>query len=163
MYLTDSGSQQQRKRRMMKILKKKVSRRFDGNVNYKPLNLEMQLVGYTIKTWPTTSSAARSALDALASTHFVQPFPAYTSDGRLMPPEEYSTLRNALCEVQFTLSHWNMENLKKDVYAANVIAVNVIQAGKPVFAAPKRKKLALPKASQPSPAKRQRTDGGKKN
>ena len=99
---------------------------------------------WTIANWPTNSTNAAYALNDMVSTHRIIPLPAYSTDNKLINPNDYKLrLMGALVRIEFTLSHWLINRNNKaplHTFVADIMEIRVLDSPKPIES-PKRKRV----------------------
>lgn len=62
------------------------------------------------------------------NTHRIFPIPAYDLGGDLLKPTTYRRyLQGALVEIHFTLMHWGIAGIKRDVYGGEIEFIRVLE------------------------------------
>lgn len=70
--------------------------------------------------WPVAPENVEH-LEAIKETHCAMPIPAYNLRNDLIDPKDYQReLAGALVECYFTITHWNIQNKKMDIFNANL-------------------------------------------
>ena len=101
------------------------------------------------RSWPTSTPTAAEALAAAASTHQVNPLPAYDQNGVLLEPQYYTKrLDGATVVIRFELNHYAIQQKDKkrivDTLSARIIQIRVILPPPGACpATPRKKKTAL--------------------
>ncbi|KIK13779.1 hypothetical protein PISMIDRAFT_688404 [Pisolithus microcarpus 441] len=76
---------------------------------------------FSFERWPLTKEKNRAELLSLKSTHCILPLPAYDLENHIIRPGSYCrVLQGAIVEVHFTLSHWAIAAVKRDVYGGDI-------------------------------------------
>ena len=84
---------------------------------------------YRVEGWPVSSTAARTALNALKDTHRTRPLQAYDMHGALIAPYDYmKRLRGAVCVVRFSLAAYLFGQVPKHrhTFVADVTYMRVL-------------------------------------
>ncbi|KAI6152800.1 hypothetical protein EDD17DRAFT_1635375 [Pisolithus thermaeus] len=95
---------------------------------------------FSLETWPLTKESNRAELLSLKSTHRLLPVPAYDLDNDLIRPSAYRrSLQGALVEIHFTLSHWGIAAVRRDVYGAEIRQIRLLVPPVPLSPVKKRR------------------------
>ncbi|KAI6023031.1 hypothetical protein BKA83DRAFT_4272446 [Pisolithus microcarpus] len=95
---------------------------------------------------------------ALKSTHRVLPVPAYDLAGNLIHPTAYRRfLQGALVEIHFTLSHWGITGVRRDVYSGEIQFIHLLDAPIPASCAGRKRRIPLHLNADSTPSKKQVT------
>jgi hypothetical protein len=119
---------------------------------------------FSMDNWPLYDDNARDELIALKETHHIVLIPAYNLQGKLIKPDAYRcSLKGALVELYFNLSHWSMAAKKgtgsqgNDVFAADIQMIHVISPPRStVGGTPRKRKISLYVDPAASPNKKHR-------
>ncbi|KAI0049246.1 hypothetical protein FA95DRAFT_1571317 [Auriscalpium vulgare] len=98
---------------------------------------------FSIANWPCKFQAGSIALEELKKEgHYtVSPVPAYTKDGKLIPPAEYEMrLRGAVVEVRVAIVREYIFSANSDNFYSDVRAITVLETPGPPVASPGKKR-----------------------
>ncbi|KAI6041949.1 hypothetical protein EDC04DRAFT_2892453 [Pisolithus marmoratus] len=113
---------------------------------------------FSFELWPLTKEKYRGELLALKSTHRILPLPAYDLTGDLIRPSAYRRcLQGALVEVHFTLSHWPIASLKRDVYGAQIQLIRLLAPPVVTPTTGKKRRIPLHLDADETPSKKAAT------
>ncbi|KIK25546.1 hypothetical protein PISMIDRAFT_9547 [Pisolithus microcarpus 441] len=113
---------------------------------------------FSLEMWPLTKERNRPELLALKSTHRVLPVPAYDLAGNLIHPTAYRRfLQGALVEIHFTLSHWGIAGVRRDVYSGEIQFIHLLDAPIPASCAGRKRRIPLHLNADSTPSKKQVT------
>ncbi|KAJ7695690.1 hypothetical protein B0H17DRAFT_1178173 [Mycena rosella] len=99
---------------------------------------------FKIQQWPVQTEEAIRALAEIKCTHRVIPLQAYdaTPEGQIIRPVAYKEqLRGALAQIKFTLSHWDIRKDRRDVFAADVVHIRILNPPANYPATPNKKRM----------------------
>lgn len=92
---------------------------------------------WNIDNWPATTEKAKRELEAMRTTHIVDPLPLYDFQARLVHPELCKkSLIGATVEVTFNLCHWHFNRNNKDVYVAYIDKMHILPVPAQVLSLP---------------------------
>ncbi|KAI6004719.1 hypothetical protein EDD15DRAFT_2359476 [Pisolithus albus] len=99
---------------------------------------------FSFEKWPLTRERHRPQLLSLKATHRLLPIPAYDVQGNLLKPSTYRRyLQGALVEIHFTLTHWGIAGVKKDVYGGEIELIRILDAPQHIPSPVLKRKLPL--------------------
>ncbi|KAI5990489.1 hypothetical protein EDD15DRAFT_2198069 [Pisolithus albus] len=127
----------------------------DGDHNSIPNPDSLSEDAFTFEQWPLTQERHCAELLTLKSTHHLLPVPAYDLEGNLLKTSTYCrNLQGALVEIHFTLSHWGIAGVKRDIYRGEIELIQLLEPPPTSSAAVQKRKLPLHLDTDEGPAKK---------
>ncbi|KAI5995129.1 hypothetical protein EDD15DRAFT_2195752 [Pisolithus albus] len=137
-------------------LRHKLFESLDGDVDNDGADLLPATDPFSFEQWPLTKERNRAELLALKSTHRIQPVPAYDLADNLIHPNAYRRfLQGALVEIHFTLSHWGIASVRRDVYSADMELIRLLDAPTPSSCAGRKRRIPLHLTGDSTASKKQ--------
>lgn len=113
---------------------------------------------YSFERWPLTRERNRAELLTLKNTYRIVPIPAYDPAGDLLKPSTYRRyLQGALVEIHFTLTHWGIAGVKRDVYGGEIEKIRVLEPPVGSSSPDRKRKIPLRLESDGGPNKKRAT------
>ncbi|KAI5990596.1 hypothetical protein EDD15DRAFT_2197916 [Pisolithus albus] len=114
---------------------------------------------FSFELWPLTKQRNRAELLALKSSHRILPLPAYDLADNLIHPFAYRRLlQGAVVEIHFTLSHWGIAGVRRDVYGGDIELIRLLDAPIASTCAGIKRRLPLHLKADSVPSKKQATE-----
>ncbi|KAI6014255.1 hypothetical protein PISMIDRAFT_118001, partial [Pisolithus microcarpus 441] len=113
---------------------------------------------FSFERWPLTRERNRTNLLNLKNTHQILPVPTYDLARDLLKPATYRHfLQGALVEIHFSLTHWGIAGVKRDVYSGKIELLRLLEPPHGSSSPDRKRKIPLHLASDGSPNKKRAT------
>lgn len=110
---------------------------------------------FSFERWPLTRERHRADLLNLKNTHRILPIPAYDLANDLLKPSTYRRyLQGALVEIHFSLSHWGIAGVKRDVYGGEIELIRLLEPPLGSTSPDRKRKIPLHLAPDEPPHKK---------
>lgn len=113
---------------------------------------------YSFERWPLTRERHRAELLKLKNTHRILPIPAYDLANDLLKPSTYRRyLQGALVEIHFSLTHWGIAGIKRDVYGGEIEIIRLLEPPLGSSSPDRKRKIPLHLATEDGANKKRAT------
>ncbi|KAI6011813.1 hypothetical protein PISMIDRAFT_103949, partial [Pisolithus microcarpus 441] len=113
---------------------------------------------YSFERWPLTRERHRAELLKLKNTHRILPIPAYDLVNDLLKLSTYHRyLQGALVEIHFSLTHWGIAGIKRDIYGGEIEIIWLLEPPLGSSSPDRKRKIPLHLATEDGPNKKRAT------
>lgn len=110
---------------------------------------------YSFERWPLTRERNRAELLNLKNSHRILLIPAYDLAGDLLKPSTYCRyLQGALVQIHFSLTHWGIAGIKRDVYGGEIETIRLLEPPLGSSSPDRKRKIPLHLATEDGPNKK---------